>query len=188
MARMNITKSLKAVILVGSCCAFLLIQNLASRYHNSVYQLTPLDRLQASYESTIASVSTAENIILVDYQNCFDVNVTSGNASIDLSACLNKLIIGAERAEEAAVTPGEVNSENNSSTLATSVKRNATGTFRDLNLLQSWLNASLSSATTTTTADGRLLSDAEGYDHFLRHFNLTSREGFDPINNLNGMP
>lgn len=155
MGRINRTRLFRIVVLFAILSTLLLIQNLATRYHSSVYQLTPFNELQATYESTIATVSTNENIVLIDYKKCLNLNLTNGISSSHLSTCLNRLFV--HSADHVAKIT------------------NVTGTIsmaeshipRDLYLLQSWLND-------TTTKDNDLL----------KRFNL-SRLSFNPENNLN---
>lgn len=156
MGRINRTRLFRIVVLFAILSTLLLIQNLATRYHSSVYQLTPFNELQATYESTIATVSTNENIVLIDYKKCLNLNLTNGISSSHLSTCLNRLFV--HSADHVAKIT------------------NVTGTIsmaeshipRDLYLLQSWLND-------TTTKDNDLL----------KRFKL-SRLSFNPENNLNG--
>ena len=90
-----------------------------------MYQLTPYSELTATYEATIASVSIQENILLVDYQNCFEESEKAAEAAaaqdeddeedgessnraqkknstskVDLAGCLNRLLLEASRLEE----------------------------------------------------------------------------------------
>lgn len=94
-----------------------------------MYQLTPYSELTATYEATIASVSIQENILLVDYQNCFEESEKAAaeaaaaaaqdegdeedgessnraqkkrnsTSKVDLAGCLNRLLLEASRLEE----------------------------------------------------------------------------------------
>ncbi|KAH9388070.1 Beta-1,3-galactosyltransferase 1 [Tyrophagus putrescentiae] len=203
----NRIRLLRALVLLATCCLFLIIQNLANRYHNSVYQLTPYSELTATYEATIASVSIQENILLVDYQNCFEESEKAaeaaaaqdegdeedGRAQIELRkrgtppakwTSPAALIASSSRRANAATTTTRKTSTSTSTVTSnlnsTASTSSSSSSLKDLYLLQSWLNASFA-----FQGRGDAAGSSEDYRSLLERFNLSSLAAhFDPVRRL----